>query len=63
MLDYCKLILQKVSFNRGLFHKELRKAVVMLQSDEVPQLKVWCLITFSAAYADVIQDVFGSFTK
>jgi len=62
MLEYYKLILQKVSFNKGLFQKELKKAVGMLKSDEVHQLKLWCLVSFSAVYEEVIREVFDSLT-
>lgn len=41
MLDYYKLILQKVSFNRKLFLKEYRKSHRMLQRHEVQELKFW----------------------
>jgi len=58
MLDFCKQILLKVSFDRQLFRKELTKMISMLKGDEVILLKVWCLATFGAQYQDVIQEVF-----
>jgi hypothetical protein len=58
MLEYTKLVLQKVSFNRELFSKELRKAFKWLQKDELVMLQAWCIITFSDSYHDVISEVF-----
>ncbi len=59
MLDLSKKVLEKVSFDRALFHKELVKAIKWLQQDELKNLKVWCLASF-AMYSDVITDVFDS---
>jgi hypothetical protein len=58
MLEYTKLVLQKVSFNRELFSKELRKAFKWLQKDELVILQAWCIVTFSDSYHDVISEVF-----
>jgi len=58
MLEYTKLVLQKVSFNRELFSKELRKAFKWLQKDELVMLQAWCIVTFSDSYHDVITEVF-----
>ncbi|MDH3796884.1 MAG: hypothetical protein OER83_08425 [Flavobacteriaceae bacterium] len=43
MLDYTKLVLQKVSFDIKLFHKELKKAVKRLLPYEIEELKLWLL--------------------
>jgi hypothetical protein len=40
-LDYYKMILDKVSFDRNLFYKEYRKAVRNLQPDEITELDNW----------------------
>ncbi len=40
-LDYYKIILDKVSFDRGLFTKEYRKALRELQANEIPYLNNW----------------------
>lgn len=58
MLEYTKTVLQKVSFNRELFSKELRKAFRWLQKEELIMLQAWCLLTFSDRYPDVINEVF-----
>ena len=41
MLDYTKIILQKVSFDVKLFTRELRKAVSTLLPSEIEELKIW----------------------
>ena len=41
MLDYCKVILKTVSFNRKLFRKEYRKALYWLSPVEAVSLKMW----------------------
>jgi len=58
MLDFCKQVLLKVSFDPHLFKKELAKMIALLKKDEALLLKVWCLATFGAQYKDIIQDVF-----
>ena len=58
MLEFCKQILLKVSFDRQLFKKELTKMIALLKREEVMLLKVWCLATFGAQYQDIIQEVF-----
>ena len=58
MLKYTETVLQKVSFNKGLFKKELKKSIKWLRKDEVTILKTWCIINFGVIYADVISEVF-----
>lgn len=41
MLAYCKLILQKMSFNKKLFLKEYRKSLSYLNSEERNELRRW----------------------
>ena len=58
MFEYSKEILTKVSFDRNLFTKELRKAISWLKKDERKLLMVWCLATFGNRYSDVISQAF-----
>jgi hypothetical protein len=58
MLEYCKTILQKVSFNPALFGKELRKSIKWLQKDEIFILRTWCILTFGDLYLDIIREAF-----
>ncbi|MBB6611275.1 hypothetical protein H7F15_09525 [Pontibacter sp. Tf4] len=59
MLEYVKTILLKVSFDRMLFEKELRKAFKFLVADELLQLKQWCYDQFSGKYLFIINRVFA----
>ena len=59
MLDYMKIILLKVSFNRALFEKELRKTLKMLVPTEVPDFRSWCYQQFARIYRRVLKRVFG----
>ncbi|HET6243226.1 MAG: hypothetical protein H0V01_01550 [Bacteroidetes bacterium] len=59
MFELCKVILQKVSFDKLLFKKELVKATRWLKKEELLLLKVWCLATFSQ-YQDLTSEVFDS---
>ncbi|MDZ4205493.1 MAG: hypothetical protein U1C46_11840 [Bacteroidales bacterium] len=58
MLEYTKTVLQKVSFSRELFAKELHKSVQWLKKEELVLLQAWCLITFSDTYSDIIKELF-----
>lgn len=58
MLEYIKLILQKVSFDKKLFEKELRKAIATLVTEEIELLKIWCYEKFGQIYAIVLNNCF-----
>ena len=58
MLEFCKQILLKVSFDRKLFKRELTKMISMLKHEEVMLLQVWCLATFGVQYQDIFKEVF-----
>ena len=59
MLEYTKLILKKVSFNRELFSRELKKSIQWLKKEEVILLQSWCMITYGDIYGDVIRESFS----
>lgn len=59
MLEYIKTILQKVSFDKALFEKELAKAIQMLVPGEVRQLKRWCYAQFGKLYRGVMNRCFS----
>lgn len=63
MLEYAKIILQKVSFDSLLFEKELRKALGDLGKDELGKLYVWCMDFFGDTYPEAIQRAFTNFTN
>lgn len=58
MLEYTKMILQKVSFSPALFGKELKKSFRWLQMEEVAALQSWCVVTFGDIYMDIIRESF-----
>ena len=58
MLEFCKKVLLKVSFNRILFKKELIKSVRWLNKSERVMLRAWCIATFGSLYGDVIVEAF-----
>ncbi|GAC1598112.1 MAG: hypothetical protein NVS3B25_23760 [Hymenobacter sp.] len=63
MLDYVKMILLKVSFNKALFEKELRKALKVLMPTEVPDFRSWCYQQFARIYRKILKRVFNSFQE
>ena len=58
MLNYVKTILSKVSFDKSLFEKELRKAIAMLVPVEIKELKKWCIEKFGHVYQAIIKRCF-----
>ncbi|GAB3197047.1 hypothetical protein GCM10027293_10770 [Pontibacter aydingkolensis] len=63
MLEYVKTILQKVSFSKKLFEKELRKAFRFLDPEELKQLKRWCYARFRGRFLPIMDRVFyGEFS-
>jgi hypothetical protein len=46
MLEYCKLILTKISFNKFLFLKEYRKSRKILSRSEARELRQWVRARF-----------------
>ncbi len=52
MLDYCKLILQRVSFDRRLWRKEYRKSLKRLPASESGQLRQWAK---AQLYKNIVQ--------
>ena len=59
MLELCKEILTKVSFDKTLFQKELFKAIRWINSEELGVFKEWCLGMFGKKYPDVLQLAFA----
>lgn len=58
MLEFCKKVLEKVSFDRTLFKKELLKAIKWVKKEELEVLRRWCLIKFGNLYRPLIEDSF-----
>jgi hypothetical protein len=62
MFETSKKILEKVSFDKALFYKELIKALKWLTADEKKLLKAWCFTNFGHLYKEVIIDAFEFLT-
>ena len=57
MLELTKTVLDRVSFDRRLFRKELIKSTKWLKREELLLLQVWCLSKFAGTYDDLIIEV------
>lgn len=57
MLEQTKIVLSNVSFDLGLFKKELIKAIKWLQPAEIIDLKNWCSKNFSGQYDQLVSEV------
>lgn len=58
MLEYFKTILSKVSFDKRLFEKELKKAIKALVVHEVNLLKEWCYQNYGQQYRPILNQCF-----
>jgi len=58
MLEYFKTILSKVSFDKRLFEKELKKAINALVAHEVNLLREWCYQKFGQQYSPILNQCF-----
>ncbi|MEO8761585.1 MAG: hypothetical protein ABI388_09225 [Bacteroidia bacterium] len=62
MFELSKKILEKVSFDKMLFKKEMIKAIKWIKPNEKIVLKMWCLATFGNQYKEEITEVFKNIT-
>jgi len=58
MLEQTKIVLANVSFDLGLFRKELVKAIKWLNPSEIESLKNWCMENFTDQYHEIVSEVF-----
>ncbi len=59
MLEYVKMILEKVSFDKNLFEKELLKGIKSLIPSEVKELRKWCYAKFGNMYQKILNRIFN----
>jgi hypothetical protein len=60
MLEYSKMILEKVSFDASLFENELRKSKRSLIENEIDELRKWCSDNFGERYQATIHKHLGN---
>ena len=58
MIEYVKLILEKVSFESSLFEKELKKGIKALSFCDIRELKKWCYDRFGSIYRGILNRTF-----
>lgn len=58
MIDYVKTILQKVSFSKHLFERELRKGLSLILPNEIEEFKNWCYETFGKVHQIILNKYF-----
>lgn len=60
MINYAKEILSKVSFDKNLFKRELRKFLTRANNDqERTELKSWVVGKFKQKHPDTIKEAFN----
>ena len=60
MLEFCKTVLKRVSFDRRLFARELKKSFSWLSYEDALTLKAWALATYPKRYAVLIASTFAT---
>lgn len=55
MLEFCKSILEKVSFDQVLFKKELVKSIQWINKTDAKSLTDWCIEMYGNKHSDIIQ--------
>ncbi|KPQ15144.1 MAG: hypothetical protein HLUCCX10_09635 [Algoriphagus marincola HL-49] len=58
MIEYVKTILQKVSFSRYLFEKELRKGLRLILPAELMEFRDWCYRMFGKTHEPILNRYF-----
>lgn len=58
MLGFVQQVLTKVSFDKELFRKELKKGLKWISPGERTLLLTWCIANFGNTHQDVIKEVF-----
>jgi len=61
MLKLTKYVLEKVSFDKGLFRKELIKATKALKKEELMLLYTWGLVEFASEHQEMLREVVAPF--
>ncbi|MBX2814613.1 MAG: hypothetical protein KTR24_01390 [Saprospiraceae bacterium] len=56
-LAYTQLILEKVSFDKEIFRKELRKSLRRLTATDIRRLEAWCINSLNLSLAVIAVQV------
>ena len=51
MLEFCKSVLEKVSFDQMLFKKELMKSIQWINTTDAKSLREWCIEMYGNKYS------------
>ena len=57
MLKLTKYVLEKVSFDKTLFKKELIKASKALKKEELMLLYTWGLVQFASEHQEMLKEI------
>ena len=60
MLEFCKTVLSRVSFDRRLFAKELKKSFQWLSREDAEALRQWAMAQYSPKHAHAIAAAFAA---
>lgn len=58
MLEHQKVLLEKLSYDRELFRKEIVKSFKWLKSSEITKLYKWLRVNFGNTHGDIIREAF-----
>ncbi len=58
MIEYVKTILQKVSFSKYLFERELKKGLNLILPTELEEFRDWCYAMFGKVHNTVLNRYF-----
>jgi len=64
MIDirYAKEVLSKVSFERNIFKRELKKFLNIIHPDQHQEFKEWCINEFKSEHLETIESVFQKYS-
>lgn len=57
MLNLTKYVLEKVSFDKGLFKKELIKASKALKKEDLMLLYTWGIVQFASDHQEMLKEI------
>ncbi|UTW67875.1 hypothetical protein KFE94_07115 [bacterium SCSIO 12643] len=61
MLNLTKYVLEKVSFDKKLFKKELIKATKALKKEELMLLYTWGVVQFASEHQQMVKEIVSPF--